>query len=612
MEFARTSLRNIKRTLLIFTIITIFCSTSIAQLPQCKPGLTCTGATVNRFRTIDGTCNNLARPHCGASEIPFVRWLPRSPSGSDFRCPFCPRPRDVSFKITNTAPTDHTDNITLMVMQWGQFTDHDCVFTPEETDDSNCCEDFQDATETSACKPIDVRGDSFYSSFTPTINCLPFVRSRAATCQVGSDPVGPDRQNINDRTAYLDGSAIYGSTQAIADSLRTFSNGTLKIGPGSETLNCSGAANVCPRTFLPIGSTPPEFFAGDARVEEQPGLTSIHTVFLRLHNFLASFINCGDDELTYQTVRKIIGALIQQITYSEFLPIVLGPNFMNRHGLTLNRATTSFNTFNNAYDQNICASAPSVFATAAFRFGHSLIPDQYNTVSGPVLLERNFNNHDVTLNPNSFPSHFLHAIVTQRAMPMDHRFAQAITNKLFAQGPNFNVGSDLIARNTKRGRDHGIPGYVEWFNACENGLFITDFPDLEEIMPLNVVDAFRMLYRNGNVEDIDLFPAGAAEFEVPGGLVGPTFACIIARHFQNLKFGDRFWFERQGFFSLGQVQSLRRTKLSSIICTFTAVDASRRNVMRLSNPIEDCSLILEEGLLYDIYATNIWKDICSS
>lgn len=44
-------------------------------------------------------------------------------------------------------------------------------------------------------------------------------------------------------------------------------------------------------------------------------------------------------------------------------------------------------------------------------------------------------------------------------------------------------------------------------------------------------------------DDIDLFTGGLTETPLEGSPIGPTFSCIIATQFANLKHGDRFWYE---------------------------------------------------------------------
>lgn len=56
-----------------------------------------------------------------------------------------------------------------------------------------------------------------------------------------------------------------------------------------------------------------------------------------------------------------------------------------------------------------------------------------------------------------------------------------------------------------------------------------------------------------HVDDIDLFIGGISEDPADGGVVGPSFGCIIARTFQNLRKGDRFWYEnRENGFNEGK------------------------------------------------------------
>jgi len=81
---------------------------------------------------------------------------------------------------------------------------------------------------------------------------------------------------------------------------------------------------------------------------------------------------------------------------------------------------------------------------------------------------------------------------------------------------------------------------------------------------------------------------GLAETPLHGGLVGPTFACIIGIQFRNLRKCDRFWYETGNplvRFTESQLAELRRVTLSKVICEAgDAVSSIQRAAFDVPDP----------------------------
>lgn len=63
-------------------------------------------------------------------------------------------------------------------------------------------------------------------------------------------------------------------------------------------------------------------------MNEQIGLTAMHTVWMRQHNRIANELadmnKHWDDTRIYQETRRIVIAQLQHISYSEFVPLLIG------------------------------------------------------------------------------------------------------------------------------------------------------------------------------------------------------------------------------------------------------------------------------------------------
>ena len=73
------------------------------------------------------------------------------------------------------------------------------------------------------------------------------------------------------------------------------------------------------------------------------GLNSVHTIFVRHHNRIATFLHNNNNnnnwpsERIYQETRRNIGAQLQVITYKEFLPLILSSEVVSGMSVCLGR-----------------------------------------------------------------------------------------------------------------------------------------------------------------------------------------------------------------------------------------------------------------------------------
>lgn len=515
--------------------------------PQCEDfSLPCD--PTSPFRSLSGHCNNLRNPGLGQSLTTFARLLPSvyedgvsRPRQTTVTGIPLPNPRAVSSLIHPDISNLHT-RYSLMTMQFAQFLDHDLTMTPihkgfhESIPNCRSCD--SPRTVHPECNPFPIPSrDHYYPEVNITSGerfCFPFMRSLP-----GQQTLGP-REQVNQNTAYLDGSQIYGENNCVATKLRGFSgrmNSTIHPIKGKELLPQSATHPECKS---PSGYC---FIAGDGRASEQPALTVIHTIFLREHNRLVEGLRGVNPHWTgdqlFEHARRIIIAQNQHITYNEFLPRILSWNAVNLYGLKLLPQG-----YYKEYNPTCNPSIVTEFATAAFRIGHSMLrphiprlSSNYQPIDPPLLLRDGFFKVDMLLQPGMIDE-ISRGLVSTPMETLDQFITGEVTNHLFEDRRIPFSGIDLIALNVQRARDHGIPSYNNYRALC-NLKRAQDFDDLGREIPPEVIARFKRLYPT--VDDIDIFPGAMAERPLQGGLVGPTLACIIAIQFRQLRKCDRFW-----------------------------------------------------------------------
>ncbi len=511
-------------------------------------------------RSIDGSGNNLAHPDWGKAFTMERRMAtPAYMDGMSMPARMNQAsPRAISNMVVDQAGQSilNDANLSDWVWQWGQFIDHDLNLSLNITPN----EPF----------PINVpSGDPMFDP-TSTGNQLIMLLRSEYDLSTGTAPGNP-RQQVNELTAYIDASNVYGSDAVRAAWLRSGVGGELKTGDGnllpfSDGTMVNGGPGNQPSFSTSL------FTAGDIRANEQAGLTAVHTLFMREHNRLAREIASAhpdwSDEQIYQRARKMVGALVQVITYREFLPALLGPY--------------SPDAAAGHYDPNVNASIANEFANAAYRIGHTMIspqiqrrnPDGTPWPAGALpLREAFFDPQKVILQGGIEP--LLLGLSVQRMQRIDNMIVDDLRNFLFGQPGQ--GGLDLSSLNMQRGRDHGLPDY----NSLREAYGLARKASFAEISSDPQVQQ-RLQQAYPDVNSIDPWLGGICEDHLPGAQVGELITTVLGDQFTRLRDGDRFFYRYDPSFSLLDVFLLENTRLSDVIRRNTGITALSGDVFHVA------------------------------
>ena len=119
------------------------------------------------------------------------------------------------------------------------------------------------------------------------------------------------------------------------------------------------------------------FESGDHRTTENLGLSSIHTIFVREHNRIAGALaevnqHWSDNRLFYET-RRIMIAVYQHIMYDQYVASIIGKKDTEKFELF----PVKYSKYYYGYDPTVDPSIYNEFSTAAMRWGHSTINNQF-------------------------------------------------------------------------------------------------------------------------------------------------------------------------------------------------------------------------------------------
>jgi len=490
------------------------------------PGVTLATApeAERRFRTADGSYNDLADPDMGRAGTRFARNVPLDkawPEEGDAL--MSPSPRLISRKLMRREEFTPATSLNLIAASWIQFQTHDWfAHTREE----------QEHLEV----PVVEDDDPWFE------RPMRIPRTKADDTRVAADAKLPPTY-INSQSHWWDASAIYGSSKERRDQVRSGVDGKLVLKDGQLPLD--------PATGVALTGFSENWWVG---------LGMLHTLFTLEHNAVCDelkkhYPDMTEDEL-FGTAQLVVSALLAKIHTVEWTPAIIAHPVMkvamraNWWGLAGERIHRRFGRISRS---EVISGIPGSEAdhhgapyqlteefAAVYRL-HPLLPDRLDVraLADNSLLDTMEFQEIILLNA--------HRVLTEGVRTDDLWYSFGIQHPGAVQLHNFpnwmqditlpdGVRLDLAALDIARDRERGVPRYCEFrrllhLKAPETFEELTDNPRWAQEL--------RELY-GGDIERVDLQIGMQAETPPKGfGFSDTAFRVFILMASRRLK-SDRF------------------------------------------------------------------------
>jgi peroxidase len=388
------------------------------------------------------------------------------------------------------------------------------------------------------------------------------------------------RAPVDLQTSFLDLSQVYGPNDTLADLLREEDSGRFITGPGhvlpkfqdildahagltQDGLNGILAANG----FFGGAAGFPGFIAGDARVNQQTGLSGGQTLLMLNHNWHADQIAAlhpeWSDDAVFDMARAMNEAEWQHVVYDEYVAKLVGADALGKY---------------HGYRANVDPSIINEWTTAAFRFGHdeasndTSLTNEDGSVFQTISLADNFGlsfgGQGITADPDVRSlEQWLRGFMERPTQAIDGKVANGVRDSLFGA-----AGVDLAAIDIVRGDDHGVGS----LNLVRQGLGLAAYASFTQFGNRNHVDgatlaALREVYDN-DIGKLDTEVGGLFERKVKGSQLGETFTILNVMQFENMRDGDKdFYLERfKGHQDL--LDAINHTSMADIIARVTGIE----------------------------------------